>query len=205
MRRDAWNQRYAGAELVWSLEPNRFVAHEVADLPPGRALDVACGEGRNAIWLAKRGWDVVAVDFSSVGLDKARRLADAAGVSVAWREADVTVWDPPGEFDFVVVSYLQLAQPDLEAVFARIVPAVAAGGTILVVGHDTRNLDEGVGGPPDPAVLLDVPGVVALLGDLEIERAEVVERPVEGADRPALDTLVRARRPRAGDTGRTAG
>jgi SAM-dependent methyltransferase len=194
MRRDAWNQRYASEELVWSLEPNRFVAEEVADLPPGRALDVACGEGRNAIWLAKQGWDVVAVDFSSVGLDKARRLAGAAGVSVEWLEADVTVWDPPGEFDLVVVSYLQLAQPELEAVFGRIVPAVAPGGTILVVGHDKRNLDEGVGGPPDPAVLLDVGQIVALLGDLEIERADVVERPVQGVERPALDTLVRARR-----------
>jgi SAM-dependent methyltransferase len=197
MRRDAWNTRYAGEELVWSLEPNRFVAEEAADLAPGRALDVACGEGRNAIWLARQGWDVVAVDFSSVGLDKARRLAGAAGVSVDWREADVTVWDPPGEFDLVVVSYLQLSQPELEAVFSRIVPSVASGGTIIVVGHDRRNLDEGVGGPPDPAALLDTAQIVALLDDLEIERAEVVERPVEGAERPALDTLVRARRSKA--------
>jgi SAM-dependent methyltransferase len=197
MRRDAWNTRYAGEELVWSLEPNRFVAEEAADLAPGRALDVACGEGRNAIWLARQGWDVVAVDFSSVGLDKARRLAGAAGVSVDWREADVTGWDPPGEFDLVVVSYLQLSQPELEAVFSRIVPSVASGGTIIVVGHDRRNLDEGVGGPPDPAVLLDAAQIVALLDDLEIERAEVVERPVEGAERPALDTLVRARRSKA--------
>jgi SAM-dependent methyltransferase len=197
MRRDAWNTRYAGEELVWSLEPNRFVAEEAADLVAGRALDVACGEGRNAIWLARQGWDVVAVDFSSVGLDKARRLAGAAGVSVDWREADVTGWDPPGEFDLVVVSYLQLSQPELEAVFSRIVPSVASGGTIIVVGHDRRNLDEGVGGPPDPAVLLDAAQIVALLDDLEIERAEVVERPVEGAERPALDTLVRARRAKA--------
>jgi SAM-dependent methyltransferase len=197
MRRDAWNTRYAGEELVWSLEPNRFVAEEAADLAPGRALDVACGEGRNAIWLARQGWDVVAVDFSSVGLDKARRLAGAAGVSVDWREADVTGWDPPGEFDLVVVSYLQLSQPELEAVFSRIVPSVASGGTIIVVGHDRRNLDEGVGGPPDPAVLLDAAQIVALLDDLEIERAKVVERPVEGAERPALDTLVRARRSKA--------
>ena len=76
--RNAWDERYAGDELVWSAQPNRFLVAEVETLPPGRALDLACGEGRNAVWLAERGWDVTGVDFSNVGLDKARRLADGA-------------------------------------------------------------------------------------------------------------------------------
>jgi SAM-dependent methyltransferase len=195
MQSDDWDRRYAGEEMVWSVEPNRFVAAETANLSPGRALDVACGEGRNAIWLAQQGWQVVATDFSAVALDKGRRLAERAGVTVDWVEADVTAWDPPGRFDLIVVSYLQLPVGPLADAFARLVPVLARGGTLLVVGHDRRNLAEGVGGPQSAEVLLDADEVVALLPGLEVERAGVVERPVEGADRPALDTLVRAHRP----------
>src|SRR5215217_7896374 len=75
MTPDDWDRRYAEPRLVWSAEPNRFVVEEVADLPPGRALDLACGEGRNALWLAARGWDVTGVDFSGVAVGKARRMA----------------------------------------------------------------------------------------------------------------------------------
>jgi SAM-dependent methyltransferase len=195
MQRDDWDRRYAGEEMVWSVEPNRFVAAETGGLAPGRALDVACGEGRNAIWLAQQGWEVVATDFSGVALDKGRALAERAGVPVEWVEADVTMWDPPGSFDLIVVSYLQLPAGPLADAFGRLVPALAPGGTLFVIGHDRRNLAEGVGGPQSVDVLLDADEVVALLSGLEVERAEVVERSVEGADRPALDTLVRARRP----------
>jgi SAM-dependent methyltransferase len=195
MQSDDWDRRYAGEDMVWSVEPNRFVAAETGNLAPGRALDVACGEGRNAIWLAQQGWEVVATDFSGVALEKGRRLAERAGVTVDWVEADVTAWDPPGRFDLIVVSYLQLPAGPLADAFARLVPTLAPRGTLLVVGHDRRNLAEGVGGPQSADVLLDADEVVALLPGLDVERAEVVERPVEGADRPALDTLVRAHRP----------
>src|SRR5579875_1878471 len=76
MDRAEWDARYAGEELLWRAEPNQFLVEEVAELPPGRALDVACGEGRNAIWLAEHGWNATGVDFSEVALAKARRLAD---------------------------------------------------------------------------------------------------------------------------------
>src|ERR1700712_1041252 len=75
MDAQTWDERYAAAGLVWSATPNQFVAAELAALPPGRALDLACGEGRNALWLADRGWQVTAVDFSRVALDKGRALA----------------------------------------------------------------------------------------------------------------------------------
>ncbi|HLM64809.1 MAG TPA: class I SAM-dependent methyltransferase [Acidimicrobiales bacterium] len=197
MRAEDWDRRYAAVELVWSAGPNRLVADQTADLPPGRALDLACGEGRNALWLAGRGWRVVAADFSAVALGKGRRLAGAAprGDAVTWVEADVTTWDPPGPFDLVVIAYLQLDADELAAALGPVLPAVAPGGTVLVVGHDRRNIAEGVGGPQDPTVLLDPATVTALLPGLVIERAETVERPVDGADRPALDTLVRAHRP----------
>ena len=92
-----WDRRYAGAELVWTAEPNRFVVDELADLPPGRALDLGAGEGRNSVWLAARGWQVTAVDFSAVGLDKGRRLAGARGVAVDWVCADVLGYQPEAQ------------------------------------------------------------------------------------------------------------
>ncbi len=75
MDSEAWDERYAGTELFWTAQPNRFLVSEVSGLTPGRALDLACGEGRNAVWLARQGWDVVGVDFSQNGLDKGRMLA----------------------------------------------------------------------------------------------------------------------------------
>jgi SAM-dependent methyltransferase len=195
VQREDWDRRYQVPELVWSEEPNRFLVDEAGELTPGRALDLGCGEGRNAVWLARRGWRVVGVDFSPVALDKGRRLADRTGVEVTWVEADVTSWAPTGPFDLVALCYLQLPDEVMAATLGRVVPAVEQGGTLLVVGHDRRNLDEGVGGPRDRRVLLD-PGVVAgALGGLTVERAGTVERPIAGAPRPALDTLVRAHRP----------
>lgn len=195
MDRHAWDERYAASELVWSAEPNVFLVEEVEGMPPGRALDIAAGEGRNAIWLARRGWDVTAVDFSEVALDKARRLAARAGVRVDWVLADVTTYAPePGGYDLVIVLYLHLPAPERRVVLRSAASALAPGGTLLVVGHHARNLAEGVGGPQDPSVLYGEDDVVAdLPGELAVERATAVMRPV--GDRSAVDVLVRASRP----------
>lgn len=196
MNRKHWDERYAGAELVWSAEPNRFLVEQVADLSPGRALDVACGEGRNAIWLAEQGFETTGVDFSAVGLDKARRLAAARGVEVSFVEADVVSFTPPqASFDLVILMYLQLGRDDMGRVLGHLERALAPGGVLLVVGHDTLNLTEGAGGPQDPAVLYSPDDLVGALGDLEIERAERVRRPIGDGARVAVDALVRARRP----------
>lgn len=197
MDSDAWDERYAGTELVWSAEPNRFLAAEVGGLTPGRALDVACGEGRNAVWLASLGWTVTGVDFSPVGLDKAHRLAQERGVSVEWVTADVTTYEPPaGAFDLVVVLYLHLPAPALAVVLARAAHALAPGGTFLLVAHDETNLTEGYGGPQDATVLYGPDDVVAALRDLTIERAERIRRPVDTGERTvdAIDVLVRGHR-----------
>jgi 2-polyprenyl-3-methyl-5-hydroxy-6-metoxy-1,4-benzoquinol methylase len=192
----AWDARYAAQELVWSAEPNRFVVEELSDLPPGRALDVAAGEGRNAIWLASRGWRVTAVDFSRVAVEKGRRIAAQRGVEVEWVVADVRTYRPPaGGFDAVLVAYLHLAPDELASVLRTAAAAVAPGGTMLVVGHDRSNLTEGVGGPQDPELLYTVEGVVAALPGLRVVRAERARRPVPGEPRDALDTVVRAVRP----------
>jgi SAM-dependent methyltransferase len=180
---------------MWSAGPNRFVEAELSDLPPGRAADLAAGEGRNAIWLARKRWRVTAVDFSSVAIERGRRIADAAGVEVDWVVADVLTWSPPEGFDLVLVAYLQLAPADLAAALARAAAAVAPGGTLLVVGHDLANLTEGVGGPQYPDRLYTADGVATAVtsGGLKVIRAERVRRPVD--DREAVDTLVRAVRP----------
>ena len=188
-----WDQRYAGSELVWTAEPNRFVVAEAQDLPPGRALDLGAGEGRNSLWLAARGWQVTGVDFSAAGLGKARQLAQARGLSADWVLADVLDYQPePGAFQLVLVAYLQLPAPSLDRVLGHAVSALAPAGTLLVVSHDVANLAEGVGGPQDPALLHTPELITRPLGGLTVERAERVRRPVGEDGRVAIDTLVRA-------------
>lgn len=197
----AWDDRYAATELVWSAEPNRFVAAECADLPPGRAVDLAAGEGRNAIWLARRGWDVTAVDFSQVALDKGARLAGDTRLS--WVRADATSWRPEAPVDLVVIAYLQLPAAERRKANRNAFGSLAPGGTFLLVAHDSTNLTEGTGGPQDPSVLMTADDVLADLGGLEPEvvRAERVAREVAPDDdhrgepsRTAWDCLVRLRR-----------
>jgi SAM-dependent methyltransferase len=194
-----WNDRYATAEYVWKADPNIFLAAEAATLPAGRAVDLACGEGRNAVWLAEQGWAATGVDFSDVGLDKGRRLAAERGVDVSWVCADATTWVPPEDgYDLVAVCYLQLPDDQRRRAIGVAGHALAPGGTLLVVAHDSSNLTGGTGGPPNPAVLYRPDDVLADLEsagiDVTVERAGTVERAVAGAERPALDCLVRVRR-----------
>lgn len=197
---DEWDKRYSGTELLWSAEPNVFVARELASPPPGRALDLGAGEGRNSIWLASRGWTVTAVDFSKVALDRGAALAARAGVnagvgSVEWVHADLRRYEPEkASYDLVLVVYLQLAQQDVHHVLAAARSAVAPGGTVFVVGHDRTNITDGYGGPQDPERLYTPESITAGLAGLAIIAAERVNRVVatpEG-ERTAIDTMVRA-------------
>ena len=97
MKAEDWDRRYEAAELVWTAQPNRFLVEEVAELWPGTALDLACGEGRHAVWLAELGWRATGVDWSAVAIEKGRQLAAARGVSVDWAVADLNDWQPAGE------------------------------------------------------------------------------------------------------------
>jgi SAM-dependent methyltransferase len=194
-----WDGRYRAEELVWSAEPNVFVAEELADLPPGRALDLAAGEGRNALWLAGRGWDVEAVEFSRVALERASALAAQRGVELTLTLADVT--DPPRlePADLVLLAYLHLPRPEAERAVQFAASLVRPGGTFLLVAHARRNLVDGVGGPQDPGVLPDVDDLLDDLADtgLAIRRSEEVTRRVEtdAGARDAIDVLIRAERP----------
>jgi SAM-dependent methyltransferase len=204
----AWDERYAESELVWSAAPNQFVAAELAGLTAGRALDVACGEGRNTLWLADRGWEVTAVDFSLTGLDKGRSLQTrherGRDLHVSWVHADVLEHDfGSAQFDLVVVAYLQLPPDQRRTAVRRTYDSLAPGGTFFVVAHDSSNLAEGTGGPQDPSVLYTAHDVLADLDGerFEVERAGRVARtvpPAEGPDghrgepaRTAYDALVR--------------
>ena len=163
---------------------------------PGEAIDLAAGEGRNAVWLADRGWKVTAVDFSEVGLTKARRLAGDRGVEIETITADATTWEPESPVDLVVLAYLQLPSDVQESVLRRVAGWVRPSGTVFVIAHDRSNVADGYGGPSVEDVCYDVERTSAALAPLEIDRAEVVERRVDTPDgeRVALDTLVIAHR-----------
>ncbi len=198
MEREDWNRKHAERGLHFRTDPSRFLVAEVEDLDPGRALDLACGSGRHAVWLAERGWRVTGVDFSDVALDNARRLAGERGVEIEWVRADLRDYVPEERaFDLVAVLYLQLPQAERRLVLSRAASALAPQGTLLVLGHHLANLTEGWGGPSSPDVLFTPEDVAAELPELVVEKAETVRRPVEtdeGDEAEAIDALVRAGR-----------
>ena len=198
-KRELWDQRYAASDLVWGAAPNRFVEAEFSGVKPrGRALDLACGEGRNTLWLAQQGWRATGVDFSRVAIERGRQLAARGGIEVELIEADVTRWSPePATCSLVLVAYLQIPRDDRRRVWAHAAAALAPGGELFAVGHALRNLREGSGGPQDPSVLWDPDELVAELGAVSLAALETEERtrPVDGAERDALDLIVRARMP----------
>lgn len=211
MNSSTWDQRYAGTDLVWSATPNQWVEQVAAGLAPGRVLDLAGGEGRNALWLADRGWQATVVDFSRVALDRAGSLAaerfgdeDGRLITV---HADLLSYLPePEAFDLVLVVYLQLVAGERRTVLQRAATAVAPGGRLLVVAHDSTNLTAGVGGPQDASVLYtaaDIEADIAGAG-LVIARSEAVLRTVatENGPREAIDALLLAARTRSSATTR---
>jgi len=198
----AWDRRYSESARVWGDDPNIWVATELEGLTPGRALDLGAGEGRHAIWLARHGWQVQAVDFSAKGLETGRRHAEIEGVAhqIQWTVADAsTIELPDRSFDLVLVAYLQLSESQLRTAVTEAAHAIAPGGTFLLVNHDSANPEHGSGGPQNPQVL-QAPGQVAgwlHKAGLDITAAETRSRPVFGGLRPALDCVVLATVPRA--------
>jgi SAM-dependent methyltransferase len=195
MRREDWDRRYAAVENLWAAKPNRFLVAEVSELTPGRALDLASGEGQNAIWLAGIGWDATGVDYSEVAVAKARARAERDGVEARFVRADLVSYVPErGAFDLVLLLYLHIPPEDRRTVLARAADALAPGGTFLLIGHDLTNMTDGVGGPSDPSIHVTPDEIAAELPGLEIEKAERVLRDVAGEERDAIDALVRARK-----------
>ncbi|MFN8129661.1 MAG: class I SAM-dependent methyltransferase [Candidatus Nanopelagicales bacterium] len=189
MDASGWDQRYSDEERVWSAEPNVFVAQYLAGRTPGVAIDLGAGEGRNAVWLAQQGWEVTAVDFSAVGLAKARAMAREAEVELATVVDDVDSFEPTGPVDLVLLSYLQIPDEQQRRLLRRVARWLNVGGAVFVVAHDKTNVELGQGGPQDAAVCYTVEQTVSALDGLEVHFAEVLDR--DGA----LDTVVLAQRP----------
>jgi len=188
---ERWDERYREAPLSWPAEPNEFVEEELAGLEPGTAVDLACGEGRNAVWLAERGWQVTGVDFSSVAIDRARRMAAERGVDVEWIHADILEWEPARTFDLVLIVYIHLPPKKRDRLMRNAVGWVAPGGRFFLVGHDAATA--GVSGPPDPEILWTPEIAVESTSPLEVVVAERRYRDTENGR--AADTVLLAHRP----------
>lgn len=205
-KKDRWNERYAARELVWSAGPNELLARELADLPPGRALDAACGEGRNGLWLAERGWQVTAIDFSDVAISKGRQIAERRGLNLDWQVADLATAAPEERaFDLVIVVYLHTDPDERARWLPALIRAVAPGGTFFYLGHDPANIEHGLGGPQQPEFLPSAEAVAQALTGFDLRHAGTVARPVAAdpghgreTSGTALDTCVRAVAPLAG-------
>lgn len=192
-----WDERYSTKELVWTGRANQFVEQNLADLKPGSAIDLGAGEGRNSVWLAARGWDVTAVDFSQVGLDKAVQLAADNNVQIKVECADATSYQSADPVDLVILSYLQLVPEAQQTVLSHATTWLRPGGTLFVIAHDRSNVADGYGGPPMPEVCYTVEETVSAIGGLDVSTAEVARRHVDTSEglQTALDTLVIATRP----------
>ncbi|HEV7870761.1 MAG TPA: class I SAM-dependent methyltransferase [Modestobacter sp.] len=175
----SWEQRYRGAPALWSGRPNPPLLDEATELSPGRALDVGCGEGGDALWLAGRGWQVTGLDWSEAALARAAEHAAAAGVTerVEWVRGDIDTWQPPVEaYDLVTAHFLHPAADQRRPLVARLAASVVPGGTLLWVGHAYNEARAAAWG-----------------GDRFVTATEVAA----DLDLPAWEVVVAAARPRS--------
>ena len=183
--KEYWDERYGSTDQVWSGNPNGQLVKEVSGLAPGTALDAGSGEGTDAIWLGGRGWDVTAADFSAAGLSRAARQATKAGVRINWLQRDLRDWEPDqGAYDLVTAQYLHFPRPLRDTVFRRLAGAVAVGGTLLIVGHHTVDLDTSLHRPPMPELFYTADEIATLL---EPQEWDVVTKTSAGRTVPDQD------------------
>lgn len=195
-----WDRRYRDTDLKAHQAPSVILEKQIKDLVPGRALDLAAGEGRNSLYLARRGWQVTAVDFSSVAVENGRRMAEQEGVSIVWYLADLADYLPEQEaFDLVCLFYLHVPRELFRKILIKAAGALRPGGTLLVVGHDLSNLTEGFGGPRNPEVLYTPRDVAEILDFMEVQEARRESHPGDHGntdrDKIQIDCVVRAVKP----------
>jgi SAM-dependent methyltransferase len=191
-RRRHWDERHSGGDFE-GRGPNPVLAEAVSRLAPGAAIELACGSGTNAVWIARRGWRTTAVDWSPVGLANGKATADAAGVTVEWLERDLFAWQPePLTYDLVAIVYLHMPPEERSPIYAAAAAAVAPGGRLVIVGHDRQHGIEGQPGPDENCLFTtDELGRELLAEDpqLTVERAEVVRR-IPLPDHGPIDALL---------------
>jgi SAM-dependent methyltransferase len=195
-----WDERYRSSDQLFSGNPNGVLVTEAADLAPGRALDVGCGEGADALWLARHGWQVTAVDISRVALERAAVAGADLVERVTWAQADLTTTAPPtAAFDLVSLQYFPLpAQPDHTAL-RGLRDAVAPGGTLLIGSHDMTDLATYRHPDFDPGDYYQPDDVARLLGDdwtVQVNESRPRTTPPPEGTHHVHDTVLRARRVR---------
>ncbi|GAB3451320.1 class I SAM-dependent methyltransferase [Actinophytocola sediminis] len=200
MDQQFWDDMYGGETMLWSGRPNDVLVAEAAGLAAGRALDLGCGEGADALWLAERGWTVTGVDISRVALDRAAKAATAAGLAdrVRWTHGDLATTPPPaGAFDLVSAQYFPIPHEPDNATLTGVLAAVAPGGTLLIGGHDLTGHEHNHHPEFDPSQYYDHEELHALLArDWTILTAEIrprVSPPPPGTEH-VNDTVLVARR-----------
>lgn len=196
-----WDERYDRPDYLFGKEPNAFLAREAHRLrPSSRVLCVADGEGRNGVWLARQGHDVVSMDSSARAQEKAARLAREFGVSITLEHADIARWDwREDDFDAVAAIFIQFAGPGLRSrIFDGMKKAIRPGGFVLIQGYRPRQLEYGTGGPKVLENLYEADMLERAFGDFEILHLEEYDAEVaEGAGHSGMSALVDliARRP----------
>ncbi|WP_235923363.1 SAM-dependent methyltransferase [Brucella tritici] len=191
---NSWDDRFNREDYLFGTEPNAFLASQAFRLKTGmRALAVADGEGRNGVWLAERGLDVVSVDSSTVGLAKARALALDRGVNLQTVQADLAEWEwEPEAFDVVVAIFVQFAPPELrKKMFAGFHTCLKPGGLLIMQGYRTEQLRYGTGGPPHVDHLYTADLLIRSFAHWEIrylqEHDSLIE---EGAGHAGMSALI---------------
>lgn len=193
-----WDERYSTSEQIWSGQPNVALVAEVAGLSPGRALDVGCGEGADAVWLARRGWDVTGLDVSLVALERARLHAIDADVEVRWVHSGLAEASLlPGEFDLVSAHYSGLPRTPGNDSERALLAAVAPGGVLLVVHHADVDRERAKEHGFDPTDYISPSDVAAMLDDgwqVEVDEQRPREVATGGGSHHTHDLVLRARR-----------
>lgn len=181
MDEQQWDERYAASDRIWSGRPNAALVAEASDLEPGTVLDVGCGEGADAVWLAERGWRVTGLDVSGVALERGRAWASENGVEVAWVKSGLLEAGlAPGTFDLVTVLYSPLQRTPDHAAEHLVAGLVAPGGRLLVVHHVPQPGGHD-GHRPDFGSMVAPESVRPVLGEgWTIEVDEVRDRTVAG-------------------------
>ncbi|KAA6183470.1 class I SAM-dependent methyltransferase [Thiohalocapsa marina] len=177
-----WDQRFDREDYLYGTEPSQFLVAQSEWLHPGqRALAIAEGEGRNAVYLAERGLQVTAVDSSRIALAKARTLAENRAVQVDFRHSDLQHWHwAPAAYDLVTAIFIQFAEPALRsAIFAGMQQTLAPGGLLLLHGFTPAQLAYGTGGPPCAELLYTPELLQEAFADLEILRLESYEQTLQ--------------------------
>ena len=189
-----WDERYSIDDYLFGTEPASFlVAHQHLLQPGVRALVVADGEGRNSVFLAEQGVEVVAMDASAVGVAKARKLADERGVEVDFRIADIMTWEwTPDAYDLVVAIFIQFLTPQQRpTVFGGMQRTLRPGGRLFLHGYRPEQVALGTGGPPDPTHMYTEDLLRASFSDMHIERLESYDAVIEeGAGHRGTSALI---------------